>query len=137
MVEAGVMFLLWVLIGIPALVAFIFFLLTEHRALGSCAPENRKMEPGMVWLQLVPVFNVVWQFLVVLAIAESFQREFEKRGLAVEPHPSKGIGLAVCILNCTTLIPVVNWLTSIPAVICWIIYWVKIAGLKGQLAPQV
>ncbi len=137
MAEAGLMVLLWVVLGIPSLVAVVFFLLTQQHALAACSPTVRKMEPGMVWLQFVPIFNLVWQFLVVLAISESLQQEFQRRNLPVEPNPSRGIGLAVCILNCVSLVPIVNWVTLLPALVCWIVYWVKIAGLNSRLVAPV
>jgi hypothetical protein len=45
---------------IVALVIGILFLLTLHRALDRCSPRNRTMEPGMVWLNLIPLFSMVW-----------------------------------------------------------------------------
>jgi hypothetical protein len=32
------------------------------------------------------------------------------------------------------VIPLVNMLAGPAALICWIIYWVKIAGISGKLA---
>ena len=37
-----------------ALIPLIFYLLTLQKALNSCAPENRAMQPAMVWLMLIP-----------------------------------------------------------------------------------
>ena len=33
------------------------------------------MRPGQVWLQLIPLFGQVWQFVVVTRIAGSIQKE--------------------------------------------------------------
>ena len=92
------------------------------------------MSPGQVWLSLIPCFNLVWQFFVVIHVATSLEREFRQRNLPIEASPGKGLGIAMCVLNVTSAIPYVGLLTSLPALVCWIIYWVKIAGYSKQLA---
>ena len=59
----------------------ILFLLTLSKALRRCAPENRTMEPGMVWLYLIPIFNLYWQFVTVNRVSESLKNEFYARGI--------------------------------------------------------
>jgi hypothetical protein len=116
------------------LVITIFYLLTLQRALQRCAPQNRAMEPGMVWLLLIPCFNLVWHFFVVLNIAKSLGAEFRQRNIAAEPEPGKSLGLALCILQCVSAIPYLGCLTGIGALVCFILYWVKIDGYSKQLA---
>jgi hypothetical protein len=96
--------------------------------------ENRKMQPGQVWLTIIPLFGIVWQFVVVNNIADSLKLEFNQRNLKiVEDRPGYGVGLAFCILACCSIIPFLGALTSIAALICWIIYWVKISNYKAEL----
>ncbi len=117
-----------------SLVPMIFFLLTLQNTLNAISFENRKMEPGLVWLSLIPIFGLVWQFMVVDRMAGSLQAEFAKRGVAIEEaRPGNSIGLAYCILFCCSLIPFLGYLTSIPVLICWIIYWIKINDYKNRL----
>ncbi len=116
------------------LVVVIFYLLTLQRALTRCSPENRAMQPGMVWLSLIPCFNLVWQFFIVINVAKSLGAEFKKRGIPEEENPGQGIGLAMCILKVVSAIPYVGCVTGIGALVCWIIYWVKIAGYSQKLA---
>jgi len=116
------------------LIPFIFYLLTLQKALNRCSPENRAMNPGMVWLTLIPLFGLVWQFFVVINVAKSLGAEFLKRGQAEEPQPGKTLGLVMCILSCCGIIPFLGVLCSLGALVCWIIYWVKIAGFSARLA---
>jgi hypothetical protein len=116
------------------LIPLIFYLLTLQRALNRCSPENRAMSPGMVWLMFIPLFNIVWHFFVVINIAKSLGAEFQKRGMVEEPNPGKTIGLVMCILACCGIIPLLGILCSLGAFVCWIIYWIKIAGFSGKLA---
>jgi hypothetical protein len=124
------MLVVFVIMLVPA----IFYLLTLQKALNRCAPENRAMAPGLVWLLLIPLVNIVWHFFVVINIAKSLGAEFSKRGLAEEPEPGKKIGLIMCILACCGIIPLLGVLCSIGALVCWILYWVKIAGFSAKLA---
>jgi hypothetical protein len=118
-----------VIILIPA----IFYLLSLQKALNRCSPESRAMQPGMVWLMFIPLFNLVWHFFVVLNIAKSLEAEFRKRGMAVEPNPGKTIGLVMCILGACGIIPILGILCSLGAFVCWIMYWIKIAGFSAKL----
>ena len=128
-------FLVGMLIGfVIILLPFIFYLLTLQKTLSRCAPENRAMAPGMVWLMLIPLVNLVWHFFVVLNVAKSLGAEFQKRGIAEEPDPGKKIGLIMCILGCCGIIPLLGILCSLGALVCWILYWIKIAGFSKKLA---
>ena len=124
--------ILLVVIGI-ALIPLIFFCLTLQKCLKRCSLQNRAMSPGMVWLLLIPLFNIVWQFIVVLKISESLAREFKLRNILSEPEPGKSIGLAFCILYLCGIIPLLGILASIAGLVCWILYWVKIANYSAQI----
>lgn len=115
------------------LIPFIFYLLTLQNTLKAISPENRKMEPGMVWLMFIPVFGMVWQFIVVNRMADSIQAQLNKAGVSVTSRPAHGVGIAMCVLFCTGWIPVVGSLGTVAGIICWIIYWVKIAEFKKNI----
>jgi hypothetical protein len=115
------------------LIPAIFYLLTLQKTFNRCSPENRAMNPGLVWLMFIPLFNMIWHFMIVLNMSKSLAAEFQKRGLNEEPNPGKNLGLAMCILACTGIIPVLGMLGSVGALVCWILYWVKIAGYSKKL----
>jgi len=123
-----------ILLGVLA--AVIFYLLTMQKALNRCSPANRTLEPGMVWLQLIPVFGMVWSFIVVLKTSESLGAELRHRGITgMESSPGRGVGLASCILS--AWVSLVGWMpyigqfmSSLPGlagIVCWIVYWVRIS----------
>jgi hypothetical protein len=122
-----------VIIGL-LLIPLIFFLLMLQKTLQRCAPENREMEPTHVWLSLIPVFNLYWQFVIVMRVAGSLAKEFASRGIAVEPEPGKFLGLMTCILALCGWIPVLGIITSLEGLVSWVMYWVKIAGYSKQIA---
>ncbi|MDQ3048182.1 MAG: hypothetical protein M3R27_11595 [Bacteroidota bacterium] len=124
-----------VIIGIAVgLIPLIFYLLTLQNTLKEVSPENQKMPPGQVWLILIPLFGLIWQFIVVNRIADSLKAEFAKRAVQVEEdRPGYGIGIAYCILYCCSVVPLLGIFASLGGLVCWIIYWVKIAGYKKTL----
>lgn len=116
------------------LIPAIFYLLTLRNALLRCKITNRAMPAGQVWLQLIPLFNLVWHFFIVLNVAKSLNREFEERGMKTNPRPGKSVGLAMCIFGTMSIIPYIGVFFGFAGFICWIIYWVKISGYSAQLA---
>lgn len=119
------------------LIPAIFYILTLQKALERCAPVSRTMQPGMVWLLLVPLFNMIWSFFVVLALARSLANEFARRGIpGPEPEPGQSIGLAMCICACCGFIPILGVLASLASLVLWVMYWVKISGYSQALAQS-
>lgn len=126
-IVAGFMFLGVLAVGI----VYIAYL---SSVLSKCSPPSRTMEPGMVWLLLIPLFNIIWGFLVVLALAKSLANEFRLRNIPLDtPEPGKSVGLAMCICGAFGIIPFVNIATGLAGFVLWILYWVKIAGYSHML----
>lgn len=115
------------------LIPTIFFLLTLQKALNRVAPERRTMNPPMVWLCLIPLFNAVWNFMVVLALSKSLGAELASRNIPHEAEPAKTLGLVWAGVFAACLVPGFGVLAGLPALVLWIIYWVKIAGFSAKL----
>ena len=109
------------------LVPLVLYLLTLRNALSACAPESRKMSPGRVWLLLIPLFNLIWHFVVVVRVAHSIRSEFVKRGVSDPPRSAQSIGLAMCTLCILDLVSGLREIAGPGAFLCWIVYWVMVA----------
>ena len=84
----------------------IFFLITLQNTFKEVKIENRRMQPGEVWLMLIPLFGLVWQFIIVNRLADSLKLEFTQRNIDInEFRPGYSIGLAYCVLFCCSIIP--------------------------------
>jgi hypothetical protein len=145
---AGTFMLIVCPLAIVALVVFILFLLSMHKALQRVSPGNRLMEPGLVWLMFVPCLNIVWQFLIAIRVPDSLRNEFHSRGLPEEGDFGKGIGLMYCILGLVGGLPA-NVLSRQPetavvgagiALVVGVIqlalgitFWTKIVNARRQL----
>ena len=149
------------MLQIALLLAFvipaILFFLAQQRILQVISPENREMSPGSVWLQLIPVFGMVWQFIVVIRISHSVSKELaSKIGESIlddsqvqikgtDESSTYTIGIAYCIL--TTIGTILNYSTRysstylasfgsllfLTGMVCWIIYWVRLVITKNKL----
>ncbi|HXO77679.1 MAG TPA: hypothetical protein VN824_20640, partial [Puia sp.] len=68
-----------ILLSMVILLAFVtigvFFILAQYNTLKNISLANREMHPGQVWFQLIPIFNLYWQFVVVTRIADSLLKE--------------------------------------------------------------
>ena len=96
-------------------------------------PQYRKMEPGMVWLLLIPLFNLVWNFFVYKALSESYQGYFQAQGRAAVGDCGKNLGLAYCICCCGCIIPLVSFLAGPASLVLLILCLVKFIGYKNEI----
>lgn len=127
-------FILIIIASALFLIPVILYLLTLQNTLKKVKKKNRRIKPGQVWLNLIPLFNIVWQFIMINRIADSLKAEFSERNISIkEDRPGAQIGVAYCILNLCGVIPVLGGLASLAGLVCWIVYWVKISNYKNQL----
>jgi hypothetical protein len=116
--------------------ASIFFLITQQNTLKAISPENRLMPPSNVWLQLIPLFNFYFVFVVVNKLSESISLEYSRLNIVkTEQYPTRGIGYATAIIYFVTLIPAesIKGIASLAWIVCFIIYWVKINQCRNKI----
>lgn len=105
------------------------------------------MKPGEVWLQIIPVFGLIWQFIVVNRISDSLRKELSSPLFSFEqnsdvqydnssPRPTHSIGVSYCVLICCSVIPIIGVLFALSGLICWIIYWVQLASYKTKVQQK-
>ncbi len=137
----------------------IFFLMTLHKLLKKCRSRNRTMEPGHVWLNLIPCFQLVWQFITVVRIEETLKEEFRDRGIGRRQDSyGRSIGLAACIMGIVAnvvgkigdaadkinpqqgdefhALDYLSWILMVVTLILFVTYWFKMAGYSRQLSAS-
>lgn len=132
----GIMVVVFAFILLMVLVVLaiqIFFLLTLFRCMKKVSPENRTMEPGLVWLNLVPILSLGWIFYTVIQIKESLLKEFSARNLTGDVEGTYKMGLTYAILAACSVIPYIGILPGLVALVFWIIYWVQLSKLSKQI----
>lgn len=106
-----------------------FFLLTLQNTLKAIASHNRRLSPGLVWLLFIPVFNIFWQFILVVRLADSIQNELDAR-LLLSSENTSSPGLAFCILPFFFWLPFLGMPLLLGAIACWVVYWIRVARYK-------
>jgi hypothetical protein len=134
-----IVFIFFLIFIIPA----IIFMICQQNILKAIQPHNRYMQPGEVWLQLIPLFGLVWQFIVVTRISESIKKELWDNNFSFEDQryntvgygerPTYNIGIAYCVLFCCGILCGVF---SLAGLVCWIIYWVRLAEYKKDIEAK-
>jgi hypothetical protein len=129
---------------VVGLTVFLLFLSTIARTVSRVRRENRRIEPAQAWLNLLPVFNLVWLPITVDRVAASIKAECEERGLD-EPGEGYGrlSGLTWLTLSAFTVpvgvasrgldVPCCAFVFVLLAVVFWVTYWAQLAGYARQL----
>jgi len=113
-------------------VILTLFLFSMFKTLKNCG-EHATMQPGLAFLNLIPLFNFAWLIYSVIKVSESINKKFSAHGLVDQGEGGKTIGLVFSISNVAALIIPFVGLVSF---VCWIIYWVKLSGYNSTL-PQM
>ncbi len=124
-----------VIVGLVALAVAIFVIYLLYSCYARLPQEYQPMAPGLVWLLLIPLFNIVWQFFVVLRLSKAYQTYFAAQNRTDVGDCGYMIGLIALICGLLGWIPVLGILAGIAGLVLWIVYLVKVVGLRNQIAP--
>ncbi len=103
------------------------------RALEAVPPESRLREPKHVWLLMVPIFNIVWNFFVFPRISESFQHYFYSRGVAKVGDCGEKLAWWYCGLCVAFVAPCINLAAMIAAAVVIILYLQRVDELRLRI----
>jgi hypothetical protein len=95
--------------------------------------QHRKMEPGLVWLLMIPCFPIIWNFFVFQRIPDSFKSYFDSVGRTDVGDCGKGIGLGYAICAACSVIPFLNYVAGPATLVLLIINLVKMNELKNKI----
>lgn len=130
------------------LVTVALFFWTQHRTLNAVRPENRRMQPGLVWLQFIPLFGLGWQFYVIGKISDSIRDDlnapsgdsvFSDDPIPMHNRPTYSYGIAYAVLACLSLLPLglIKVLFSLAGLVMLIVYWVELARYTKRLKNRI
>lgn len=124
-------FLLVALVIILAVNAVVCWLVAS--SLARIPAEHRKMEPGQVWLLMIPCWGVVWNFFVFQRVPESFQSYFASIGRQDLGDCGKQIGLWYAICGACAFVPFLGYLAGPAGFVLLILNLVKFNQLKSEI----
>lgn len=115
------------------LVAFTIsfpFLMTMKRCLDQMAPVSRQISRSQLWLNLIPVFNVIWVFVTARRFSLSMAAEVRRRPATTgDAHSDKGLLTAALFAGFMGSLPLGGWNVLMFGI--WILalalYWKDIA----------
>lgn len=144
------------------LIPAILFLFTEFSILRRIRPEHRLLQPGWVWLQIIPFLGQLWQFVVVFLIAGSIRKEWlsggensvlgiahETAGDITRSKPTLAIGMVYCTLNAVVVflnlalrvtgdsLEMILGGLAIASIVCWVFYWISLANWNRRLKEKM
>lgn len=123
-----------------ALIAMaVLFLLTQQKTFEAISSENRLMQAGNVWLQMIPLFNFYWYFVVVNKLSKSLTSEYSRLAIdKKEQHPTQNMGIATGVVYFFTLLPdeTIKGFASLAWLVCFIIYWVQVNQCKNKIVAN-
>lgn len=95
--------------------------------------QFRKMEPGMVWLLMIPCVPLVWNFFVFPRLAESYKGYFDSVGNTEVGDCGAQMGMFYAIAVACSLVPCLNYLAGPVSLVLLIIFLVKAHELKKKI----
>lgn len=122
----------------------VFYLRSVQKLLNAISAEFRYMPASQVGLMLIPLFNIVFHFVMVFRIADSVRDQILKLGVPTgssKPGLIMGIStmalyLAGVVLNTLGWELTIDFLCTIGSLICWIIYWVQIERYRKLITTN-
>ena len=129
------------------LIPFILFILTQQKTLELVRHENRRMNPGSVWFQLIPYFGLVWQFIVVTKISDSIRNElnspiddsiFSDTQLPSGHRPTHSAGISFAALFCISVFlpAMIKGIVALAGLVTWVYYWIQLNRYKKILKER-
>ena len=130
------------------LIVYALFLTSLQKALVLAGEKNRKLSPGLVWLNLVPIFSWGWFFYTVHNVSAAIVNKHREIGKEDGGRGGWVLGFLAAILSivsgCVTLIAMagvqvtgmIQNSVGVLMVIVWIIYWIQIARYNKVMSAK-
>ena len=125
----------WLFVAGVGLILDLIVCFFLYKVFNRVPVQYRVMEPGLVWLLIIPCFNLVWNFFVFIRLSRSLKRYFNSVGNQAVGDCGEGMGLGYSICEVARLIPCVGIMVWVVALVLVILYLVKVNQLS-ELIPQ-
>jgi hypothetical protein len=133
----GILLLIWLgflALGLIIQVVVCWLLMNCFAAIPK---EHRKMEPARVWLLLIPLFNLVWNFFVYAQLADSYRSYFDsKPEQQVTGDCGKQLGMIFSGCAAASAIPCVSCITGPAAPVILVVLLVKANELRAKVVAS-
>lgn len=114
----------------------ILFCLTLKSVVDAADIQNREIEPGKVWLMLIPIFNLGYPFYLFPKISSTIKNQLEQNNAAEPGDYALMLGRAYPTLSILQMVipnDTIGGLLSIAALVCFIVFWVKMGSYRVKM----
>jgi hypothetical protein len=139
MSEEEIIGLLAIFGGLLGLAVGIFVAYLLWDGLSRIPKENRTVEPYFAWLTLIPLAGIVFLWILLpFKIPESLRSYFASQERdSPNLDYGKAHGLGTMISYSCIIIPFINFIAWIPALVFLILYLIQFRGFAQQLPPRM
>jgi hypothetical protein len=95
----------------------------------------RMMKPWEVWLLLIPLFNVFWNFRVFSRLSRSFKAYFDSTGNSTVGDCSAKVARWLSLSGVCSLIPPLTGLAGPAYLILLVVYLLRVTELRKKVKP--
>ena len=135
---AGMRKLYWWGMGLSATlvfmgVGFILLLILQYRAWKMIQSIKPRTTPGKaVGFQFIPFFNIYWNFVVSIGLAEGLNSFNQQSGLTSR-RVSIGLAKALPIMILVQIIPILGYFVLVAWIVCLLIYMHQVAYTAADM----
>lgn len=130
-------FIIALLLGIAlAYGILILFCLTLRNTIQAAELHNQEVEPTKAWLMLIPIFNIIYPFILFPKISATIKNQLEENNAAEAGDYALMLGRAYPILYLVQLVipnEFIGGLISLAGLVCFIVFWVKMGSYKVKM----
>ena len=113
---------------ISSTVLLIIYIIVMRSTLEAVQESNRTTSINSVWLLFIPIFNIIWKFILVKKLSESINNGAKSKGITLDsPEPGKSLGTIACA---APFVPLLNLIQPILS----IVYLVKLNNYKKLIS---
>src|SRR6056297_120920 len=113
-------------IGISALISYFLY-----RAAAALPENQRLVSPGMAFLLMIPLFNLIWVFIYTSNLSKSYQNVFSQQMDGTDDCGEK-LGMWWGICGLLSFVPCVNFFSGIAGLIVMIMYLIKVSECRSR-----
>lgn len=128
--------LLYIILLVGIMLLVIYYYKTLIDLMAYVRPQNRVTGVANILFMWIPLFSLVYGFIVYPKISESVKNEYRSLGIKEEGDFGRALGITLCAVSFGMFIPFLNFLTPIALLVIWIILWVKMNGYKEVLMEK-
>ena len=104
-----------------------------YRANEALPAQHRKTESWQAFLLLIPLFNLVWNFILLARVSGGFQSYFASKNDTSVGDCGAAIGLWYSISILVCFVPIVSCFAGPAGLVLLILYLVKVTGLRTRV----